>query len=64
MANGGKREGAGRPVVPDEEKRKPLTIYLPEAAQQNLHAQAAMLGMSPGEWVELWLTTNPLKADR
>lgn len=55
MPSGGKREGAGRPALPDEEKRLPMTIQLPEKKQVDLGFEAALNGMSPGELVELWL---------
>ncbi len=63
MASGGKREGAGRPETPEDERRKPMTIHLPERAQIELHAQAALLGMSPGERIELWIDQNGMKSE-
>lgn len=55
MPQGGKRENAGRTPLPEDQQKKAMTVYLPEAAQIDLYAEAALNGMSVGEMVELWL---------
>lgn len=55
MASGGKREGAGRPEKSDDDKRMPMTVYLPEKKQVDLGFEAALNGLSVGELIELWL---------
>ena len=51
----GRRPGAGRPKLPDELRREPLEITLPEQPMAVLLAEAERLGLSPGEFVELLL---------
>lgn len=58
MASGGKREGAGRNPLPDDDKRKPMTVYLTEEMQVNIGFEAALNGLSVGELVELWYGIN------
>ena len=53
--HGGRREGAGRPKLPDELRRNPVEISLPEQAKIILQCEAQRLGMTPGELVELML---------
>ena len=53
--HGGRRPGAGRPKLPDELRREPLEITLPEQPMAVLLAEAERLGLSPGEFVELLL---------
>ena len=50
--HGGRRNGAGRPPLPEEEKRNQRTIYMPDEAWQELITQAYQFDLTQGEYVE------------
>jgi hypothetical protein len=50
--HGGARTGAGRPPLPDEDKRSQRCIYVPDEAWQDLLGQALQFDLTPGEYVE------------
>lgn len=51
MARGGRREGAGRPALPPEERRNNVTIKLTAGELAALDARAEELGLSRGATV-------------
>ena len=50
--HGGRRDGAGRPPLPEEDKRNQRTIYVPDDPWQELLMQAIQFDLTPGEYVE------------
>ena len=50
--HGGKREGAGRKPLPEEDKRNQRTISMPDEAWQELITQAYQFDLTQGEYVE------------
>lgn len=44
MTRGGKREGAGRPIASEEERRVPVTVRLPRWLVRFLRAQGKSQG--------------------
>lgn len=46
MERGGKRDGAGRPALPPEEKAKPYGVKLPPAVIEMIKAKADQAGVS------------------
>ena len=49
---GGKKIGAGRPFLPQEDKRKMVSIRLSQAAIESLEKVAAKTGLSKTEVIE------------
>lgn len=47
---GGKREGAGRPSLGDDARRKVVLIRVTEATYAAALAAAAAAGMEPADW--------------
>ena len=56
MAQGGKREGAGRKRLPYEAKRVPIAIRVPPACADWLRDKALYYGCSLGQMVEHMMT--------
>lgn len=57
---GGKREGAGRPVLsPTREARVEPRWRVAPSAISRVQAEAARLGVSPSELVERWALSLP-----
>ena len=56
--HGGKRPGAGRPPLPEEEKRNQRTISVPDDPWQELLLQALQFDLTPGEYVEHLVMTE------
>lgn len=52
MAQGGKREGAGRKKLPSEEKRVPIAMRVSPACNEWLRDHAKEYDLSLGEMVE------------
>ena len=50
--HGGKRQGAGRPTLPEEDRRNQRCIYVPDESWQELLTQAFQFDLTPGEYVE------------
>ena len=50
--HGGKRTGAGRPPLPEEDKRNQRSISMPDEAWQELITQAYQFDLTQGEYVE------------
>ena len=50
--HGGRRPGAGRQPLPDEDRRNQRTIFMPDEAWQELITQAYQFDLTQGEYVE------------
>lgn len=55
---GGKRDGAGRPTLPEDERRNQRTLYVPDDPWQELLSQALQFDLTPGEYVEHLVTSE------
>lgn len=49
--HGGKREGSGRPALPDEDKKRPRSIKFSDAEWDWLKQEASRQGVSASEYI-------------